>query len=427
MSSTTATVTAPKPVEATARPAQGSAREPKDKTQAADIFSSLLSLLASTQVLPEATVPVAAAAGDSPADDRQEAGGEDNPLAALMGWGLPGAADSPPGHKAGADAATGELGLPGAAWSAERAGAGAQEGQLDISGMTAVESTPLELAPKGAVAAPAFSLRPGAVPVPLVRAADTTGGVAAPQWRHASMASTETVAIQQAANAAATVRSTVALNDRFGATPGVPLAASEVRAAAAEGFSLPVAAGATSRAPDLASALPAAAGGEGAAGSDHTGSDARSFDQADGPADNPFAEANAGEEPTVTHWGTQHLRHASLRVGGEAGEQAIDIQLSMKGQEVQVEFKTDSAEARASLRENAGESLGDLLGKSGIQLGGVSVGAQGQQGSRGDGAPTTQNGMRGVASGAQATAAAPSRAVQALPRADGSQPLDVFA
>ena len=160
---------------------------------------------------------------------------------------------------------------------------------------------------------------------------------------------------------------------------------------------------------------------------DWSAEDARSFDQPDGPAGNAFAEASAGEEPTVTHWGTQHLRHASLRVGGEAGEQAIDIQLSMKGQEVQVEFKTDSAEARASLREHAGESLADLLNKSGIQLGGVSVGAQGQPGSRGDGAPTTQNGMRGVASGPQATAAVPSRAVQAAPRADGSQPLDVFA
>ena len=116
--------------------------------------------------------------------------------------------------------------------------------------------------------------------------------------------------------------------------------------------------GAASRSADGTAALPGASAGDGATGSDGNGSDASAFDQTDGQADNPFADASAAEEPTVTHWGTQHLRHASLRVDGEAGEQAIDIQLSMKGQEVQVAFKTDSAEARASLRENAGRIAG---------------------------------------------------------------------
>ena len=142
------------------------------------------------------------------------------------------------------------------------------------------------------------------------------------------MASTETVAIQQAANHGTQVRSTVALNDRFGLTPGVPLATSELRESSTEGFSLGSTLGAGARTADAVPTLSGATAGDANMGSDNTGSDASAFDQSDGKTDNPFAEANAAEEPTVTHWGTQHLRHASLRVGGEGGaDTAIDILL----------------------------------------------------------------------------------------------------
>ncbi|KRC08633.1 hypothetical protein ASE11_23000 [Hydrogenophaga sp. Root209] len=424
--STTVNNTAPKPVEANARPAQAGARAQDRKPESGDIFSSLLSLLTNTQLLPDAATASSAAPDDNTTRDKDARDGPENPLTALMSWGLPVAADVALGTKAGAQGAEGNIGRPGAASGG--ADALSTEGKVDITDMTPVEPTPVDIAPKGSVALPANAVRPGAPFAPTARAADAThSSVAGTQWRHASLASTETQAIQQAAHPASQVRSTVALNERFGVAPGVPLATTDLRDANTEGFSLPTSGGAGSRSPDAATALPGAASGEGATGSDSAGSDASAFDQTDGQADNPFAEANAGEEPTVTHWGTQHLRHASLRVGGEAGEQAIDIQLSMKGQEVQVEFKTDSAEARASLRENAGESLGDLLGKSGIQLGGVSVGAHGQQGARGDEASTRQNGVRGVAQTSQTPAAAPSRAAHASPRADGSQPLDVFA
>lgn len=424
--STTVNNTAPKPVEANARPAQAGARAQDRKPESGDIFSSLLSLLTNTQVLPEAVTASSAAPQDNATRDKEERDGPENPLTALMSWGLPAAADVAPGTKAGDQRAESNTSRPDAAIGG--ADAPSAEGKIDITDMTPVEPTPVDIAPKGSVALPANAVRPGAPLAPTARAADVThSSVAGTQWRHASMASTETQAIQQAAHPGSQVRSTVALNERFGLAPGVPLATAELREANTEGFSLPTSGGAGSRAPESATALPGAASGEGATGSDSTGSDASAFDQADGQADTPYAEANAGEEPTVTHCGTQHLRHASLRVGGEAGEQAIDIQLSMKGQEVQVEFKTDSAEARASLREHAGESLGDLLGKSGIQLGGVSVGAQGQQGARGDEGAARQNGMRGVAQTSPTPAAAPSRAAHAGPRADGSQPLDVFA
>lgn len=432
--STTVTSTAPKPVEASAKPAQAGARGQDRKAEGGDMFAALLGLLSATQVLPEAATTAAAPTlADNTSSDEDKADASENPLAALMGWGLPGAADATLGASKGSASAESNIGLPGAAWSAERAAAATRteatataDGKLDISDMTPVEPTPLELASKGAAALPANAVRPGSAFVPTSRATEAlpTSAMGTP-WRHASLASTETLSIQQAANTSH-VRSTVALNERFGATPGVPLAVNELRDATADAIGLPGSA-AAGRNADTATALPGVNSGEGATASDNGGSEAGAFDQTDGQAGNPFAEANAAEEPTVTHWGTQHLRHASLRVGGEAGEQAIDIQLSMQGQEVQVAFKTDSAEARASLRENAGESLADLLGKSGIQLGGVSVGAQGQSGSRSDAGAARQPGLRGVAPTNQTTPSAAQRPASTAPRADGSQPLDVFA
>lgn len=423
MSSTTATASAPKPVESSTKPAQANARTPKDKTEGEDMFASLLGLLASAQVLPEAATLTSAAPAETPVSDTRTPDGTDNPFAALLGWGLPGSGKDAMGRPTSTEG-------PALAAATERATGTASEGKIDIADMTPVEPTPLETAPKGQVALPANAVRPGAPYVP-TRASEgvstaftsTTGT----PWRQASLASTETVAIQQAANHGAQVRSTVALNERFGLTPGVPLAPSELREVSTDGLGLNGSSTASHRTADGTNALPGATAGDAHMGSDNTGSDTSAFDQADGQAGNPFADANATEEPTVTHWGTQHLRHASLSVGGEAGEQAIDIQLSMKGQEVQVAFKTDNAEARASLRENAGESLGDLLNKSGIQLGGVSVGSHGQSGSHGDNDAPRQNGVRGVAQATNASAATPARQAQISPRADGSQPLDVFA
>ena len=433
--SNTVTPSAPKPVEASGKPPEPGARAQDRKGEAGDIFANLLNLLASTQVLPEATTVARAALNDSATDENDAQKGTDNPLTALMGLGVLGAADAALGKRSGVQGADSSTGLPGSARSADRLTAGAGQetlasgGQIDISDMTPVEPAPMDIPPKGSAALPANAVRPGAAYLPTARATDGVNpSTATTPWRHASAASTETVALQQTAQTALAtqVRSTVALNDRFGLTPGVPLARTDTREATADTFSLPTAVGAGNRAADATPAMPTTATGEAATGSDGSGSDASTFDHTDGQADNPFADAATGEEPTVTHWGTQHLRHASLRVGGEEGEQAIDIQLSMKGQEVQVEFKTDSAEARASLRESAGDSLGDLLSRSGIQLGGVSVGAQGQPGSRGEASSTRHNGVRGLASAPEATLPATTSAQPAI-RADGSRPLDVFA
>ena len=428
--STTNATSAPKPVESTAKPAQSNARAPKEKTEGENLFANLLGLLASAQVLPEAATLSAAKQGEANTSDAALPDGTDNPFAALLGWGVPGSGKDALGRSISADGA----GLPGAVGSADRA-ATTGDGKIDISGMTPVEPTPLDNSPKGQVALPANAIRPGAPWAPtratdaavLTTTTSTTSTTAAP-WRQGAVASTETAALQ-VANHSAQVRSTVALNERFGLTPGVALSPAELRDAGPEGLNLGSTVGTGSRAADAVLAPSGTTAGDANMGSDHTGSDANAntFDQTDSQANQAFADANATEEPTVTHWGTQHLRHASLRVGGEGDAQAIDIQLSMKGQEVQVAFNTDNAEARASLRENAGESLGDLLGKSGIQLGGVSVGSQGQPGSRGDEGAARQGGVRGVALAGQTPAATPSRIAQTSPRADGSQPLDVFA
>ena len=427
-STTTATASPPKPVEAAARPAQAGARAPKDQPDGADIFSSLLNLLASTQVLPEASNTTGEPPPAASAEDRAEQNGPANPLTALMDWGMPGWS-----RTASTARTDGDAGGPGAAAANRPAPASGREGTIELKDMTAVPDTPvdaglidgaMQAGPRGTPALPANSPRAGASIQSAGRGTDTV--TASTAWRHASSANSETVALQQAANQTAqahAVRSTVALNERFGLTPGVPLAATDRRDVPVEGFN-PSALASPGPQAAQAAALPGAVATDLAMGSDSAGSNNPSHDPTDAAADNPMADAHAGEEPEVTHWGTQHLRHASLRVGGEAGEQAIDIQLSMQGQEVQVAFMSESAEARALLRENAGASLADLLNRSGIQLGGVSVGAHGQPGSRRDDGAARP---RGVTQVSNPTAADATRPTPSAPRADGSHPLDVFA
>jgi flagellar hook-length control protein FliK len=150
-------------------------------------------------------------------------------------------------------------------------------------------------------------------------------------------------------------------------------------------------------------------------------------------SDQPSGEtAQAAHEADTPGWSAQQLRQASLRVN--AGEDSsIDIQLSLKGQEVQVSFRSDDAQTRASLAQESA-LLNEQLQRSGMTLGGVSVGAQtadGQSQGQRSGQPSTQAtsgaDLRGNRGGESVTrAAAPVTTAQPLPRADGSQPLDLF-
>lgn len=423
MTTTHASTHAPKPAEAAAKPAQqgSNARANADKP-AEDLFASLLSLVSDTHQAPTETDGDTAIDAATEADDQTDP----NPLAALLAWAVPGAA-TPTGTAASGTAPAGAEG-------------GAREGGIDVSGMTRVDEAAPTLpnaaaqARAAAASRPAFSpLNPNAaIPSPTAaaqRAADSNAlqtGAPAMVWQRGAVSSTEALQQQQSAQFAQ-VRATVALNERL----GVSSASAEVgtNPAGPREFALSgPAAGATATGPAQDGSLTAASGtapGDSSSG----GSDASSqsfTDQGNGDGRHPADARADAEAPTVSHWGTQHMRHASLRVGGE-GADAIDIQLAVKGQEVQVAFQTDNAEARATLRESAGESLADLLQRSGIQLGGVSVGSQGQ--AQGDGSSHQPRpvGLSTEALGRASQAAEPAARPAMAPRTDGSRPLDVFA
>jgi flagellar hook-length control protein FliK len=431
MTTTHASTAAPKPVETANKPAQANARANADKPAEADLFASLLSLVSDTHLAPAATTPqdaetATATDGDAPPDDKTE-----NPLAALLAWAMPAASAPAVAAPAGTGGAANDSTTakaeptPTAALGIDKALA---ETGVNIDGMTRVDEaapapTVAALARAAAASRPAFSPLHSSSTLAPQRAGDTAtthGGAPAMVWQRGAVSGTEALQ-QQHVDQHAQVRSTVALNERFGFSGAAELGAPPLRefGGTATGPGNPTALGA---------GLDASQTVNGATGTDSASGDSArdgQTEQALGDAQ-AFADANAeAEGPTVSHWGTQHMRHASLRVGGE-GSEAIDIQLSVKGQEVQVAFQTDSAEARASLRENAGQSLGDLLQRSGIQLGGVSVGGQGQ--AQGDGSQHPRaGGLSTEALGRTHAAAEPASRPVPTPRADGSRPLDVFA
>ena len=156
--------------------------------------------------------------------------------------------------------------------------------------------------------------------------------------------------------------------------------------------------------------------------------------EAPSPAD-LLTSGEAAPEPEpaqLSHWSTQHLRHAHLRLG-EGALDSVDIRLSMQGQDLSVDFRTDNADIRQSLAQQANQSLASLLERSGIALADVSVGAQQQQrqpqgqGSESQrGAGPAQLG-RGAAGRVEADPSVAMRTLTAQPlRADGSRPLDLF-
>ena len=238
-----------------------------------------------------------------------------------------------------------------------------------------------------------------------------------------------------AASALATSRPTVALDERFAGTAAPTWSAVARREAATDDDLRPAEPGGLRNASgaghgDSASGIAATTGGsatgDGSLGSDGGQSGPKAGDEAR-LDDSGQPLPGTPDETEVTHWGAGHVRHASLRVGGD-GQDAIDIQLRMDGQEVQVGFATDDAQARELLREQAPQVLGELLERSGVALGGVSVGAQGQPGQNtGSGLPSRPDTSHRVGRADRADEAATPVAAPVRPRADGSRPLDVFA
>lgn len=409
----------------------------------ADLFANLLLLLNAGSDLPaDALAPTLDPSAEA-TDDASSALAQDsvqNPLAGLLGW--PGAPLPlmPATAAATTDQnSTGRLPLVGDATTGTTITAAAQ--LADGLTPTAAPETldPDTLAALAHANAPAEAATASAAPVRITAWRSTAGlaphaaGLSAAQAvsgaaAHASVSQTAfaqaTLARTSGADAAAALapqmRSTVQLDERFAQAstdnePNGPSAIGGTSGTSARNEALPGAAG--------------AGGASGGAGQDASAdlSHGHSPASEDPGASDAAAQAAADADDSASGgWGAQHLRHASVRVG-EPGEQAIDIQLTMAGQEVRVEFRTDDAQTRAGLAQDGGASLGDLLQRSGIDLGGVSVGAQGQSAAQDQPARAPQTHHQPAAQrGREADAPASAAAQPARPRADGSRPLDLF-
>lgn len=138
-----------------------------------------------------------------------------------------------------------------------------------------------------------------------------------------------------------------------------------------------------------------------------------------------WAEAMDQMGQQVSYWVTQGgVRQATLRVGN-GWQQAMDVKLSMKNGQAEIEFLTDHEAARSAIAEGGTEVLRELLAQSGIDLGQVSVGAQ----TTGSGAddPQGQAGTTRVPSPANAMPATPAAPATALqPRHANSTGLDLY-
>ena len=82
--------------------------------------------------------------------------------------------------------------------------------------------------------------------------------------------------------------------------------------------------------------------------------------------------AQASIAETVSHWVTHGVQSAELTVDG-MGDAAVEVSISLNGDQAQVAFRTDQADVRQAL-ETASAQLKDLLLAQGLQLSGFSVG-----------------------------------------------------
>ena len=135
-----------------------------------------------------------------------------------------------------------------------------------------------------------------------------------------------------------------------------------------------------------------------------------------------WADAMDQMSQQVSYWVQQGgVRQATLRVGN-GWQQAMDVKLSMKNGQAEIEFLTDHEAARSAIAEGGTEVLRELLAQSGIDLGQVSIGAQ----NAGNGASTPQEafGQPGKATASSDVPGTPAASLQ--PRHPHSTGLDVY-
>lgn len=441
--------------QASARPGAPGQRKPGAQ-DAADLFASMLSLLSASDDTP--ALPLIGDAATEPAGDlaaSSQTQGGDATLAAMMQWaGLPqargaaralsttgDAASALPPSAGAADPATGRN--AGQALGAQPSDALPQGMQVltqtevpdaqtlvalsgDPAAGTAESGTPLAADPNAASAPTHPHAQAGtARPANSWRGPAPATATQALQQTHHDTAQADRLQVRVQTEVAAAVRSTVALDERF--------AASATMATPATESDSPLQTGTAIGAPALAAAsLP---GGGGSDLSGQSGSDGDPGRQTETSEHTP-SDDDANAEPWVDEdWAQDQdkldafasptLRQANLRVG-EGGDDAIDIQLSLNGQSLDLGFRTDNADARAALARHAESGLAELLQRGGIQLGDVSVGSHSGQSAGGQGPqhrsqPPSFSGHRVAGTDTSAAPLAPLR-----PRQDGNRPLDLF-
>ena len=78
----------------------------------------------------------------------------------------------------------------------------------------------------------------------------------------------------------------------------------------------------------------------------------------------------------VSLWSSQKLQPASMDLDTGSG-QSLQVDVTMEDGKVEVQFRSDDAATREAIRAHASAALGDLLGRNGMDLAGLSVASQG--------------------------------------------------
>ena len=107
-------------------------------------------------------------------------------------------------------------------------------------------------------------------------------------------------------------------------------------------------------------------------------------------ADAPYQiEASAAAVPdtaiaeTVSYWVTHGVQNAELTLEG-LGEDAVEVSISLQGDQALVDFRTDQPDIRRAL-EAANAQLRELLSSQGLQLAGMTIGSSGRRDAPDDG------------------------------------------
>lgn len=420
--------------------------KPAPDAPAGDVFASLLALLGQAPALPDGPTDGATnLTQDTSAQDGT--GRTDTPVYQLFaGSPLPLAVSAQTGQTASVAPNTAPAARPtdpGQTTDPRRSQT--LEGFVAVESHESVPAAALETGPtaKRWGPAPAFAWRntPGAAQTAPSRATPHSTGQSPLGWQRVPPYAADPSTML--AGGLTAPRATVALDERFAAqfpraAEGTSSPRADMAMGAEEGIADsaigPTPLGAAQRPGSDVLSTPTTPGstvtGTGDAGGLGGSSDGHG-PQGQGSPHQPNlqqAQDRADDRTEVGHWGTGALRHASLRVGEDAAT-AIDIQLRVQGQQVDVNFATENPEARDALREQASAALSELMQQGGLGLGGVSVGTQGHsRHPSGDPSTTTGQGPSSVLvglarrNGQSADAAAPTR-----PRTDGNRPLDVFA